>query len=282
MRKMLLVVAVIAAVSGIASHAVTKIVLNLEFKTAAKKVIKEYSNSVVLVKYTLSNNNPQFAAFGMPQDQTVISSAIVIADDIVATSAPRNQMMFFGQGGGNEAPNPKNIKVILHDGSQLSADFLIKDKNYSLMFVKVRKESLQSSKTKLTALNAPFSNAEAGDFALSIQRSNEEFGFAPRINLAIIESEITKPIKAYGTFLGWELTPIFDLKGSLIGFATSYDSGTDITAGRAGFLTLIIPADFAKQIFDKAKEAKPQVEESDDEENEEEENDEEEEEEEDK
>ncbi|MBI4242578.1 MAG: hypothetical protein HY606_00680 [Planctomycetes bacterium] len=261
MKKLVVIIATVVAVSGIAAHAVTRFVVNQEFKNGVKKVIKDYSASIVAVKYTVSGN-PQLAQFGINPNQNVSSAGIVISDDVIVTRSPDNtgQMAFMMQGQRDQQSGPKNYKVLLSDGKLLDADFLIKDKDFSLTFLKVKKESLQKEQVKLTPLNYTTSaKAEAGDFALALRRMSENLGSAPSASLVIIESEITKPIKAYGAMIGWELAPIFDLTGALIGFATTYQTGeTGVQLSVQSFQTLLVPSETLKPIFEKAKEATPQ------------------------
>ncbi|MBI4244237.1 MAG: serine protease [Planctomycetes bacterium] len=287
--KKLSLLAVVLSVLCTFGYTVSTTVQNESFKTVVKKIISDHADSLVWIRYT--TKGPDLSAFGMPsQDQTTQSHGIIISENgVIATRAPMPNMnggMVIMNGGDNTRQNPrsqspKNIKVVFSDGKAANAESLLIDPFYSLMFVKIKEQELKEVKNKLKAFSYNSgTTAELGDEVITLERRFDKFGFVPRVNRMAIDSVMTEPINSYGGVFTLNLLPVFNASGVLIGFTSPYNASNNRAANPFSAPIdnemLIIPFDSMKQIFEKAKKAKPQgksdeedEEDSDDEESEE-------------
>lgn len=245
-------------------------------KETMKKVAAQNADALVWIKYTTKGGG-MGAMMGMGGrgggNNTTTALGTVLTEDglVVTEQSAMLQMMeimmaqFGGGKGGKEPPTPEQIKVMFPNGKELEADFVAQDKDYGLLFVRIRKESLDREKMKVTAIRTAASPKwDVGDQLIALNRWSDKYGSTMRMRTVSVDSEITKPIKAYGgAGMMTDLTPLFDAKGAVVAFATSFRmgsdmSGMDMMAMGKSFEKLIIPVDNLKAIFDQAKAAKPQ------------------------
>jgi hypothetical protein len=201
MRKLAVVLAILF--SATALHADQP-----DLKKAAREVLGKYQDAVVAVRLVVKTGRleQQLEVAGTmltPEGLTVISDF---------TSNPSG--LFMGDGGRSETTD---VKLLLKDGRELPARFVLRDRDLDLAFIMPREKDLKLAHVNLEKRTPP----EILDDLIFLRRLGRNLNREANLILGRVESVVKKP----RTFIVPDLVnglqnlgcPVFDAEGKPVG-----------------------------------------------------------------
>lgn len=257
MRKFIVAICSIFILNVLA-FAVVNFSFDDQLKSSVKRVIRQYGDFIVLIKYKV----PQGGGIPDPDepvagDNPITSGGFLLNETgiVVAHSVPQSVSLALNPDDPAKSAEtiPQDISIVLPNGKSVPADFIYSDRTYSLMFLKIKKDALDKEKIELQQLRyLTSSKPEVGDVILGLERKTERFDHAIKVRFNIVDSSITKPLKAYGCAMTFgDVMPVFNMSGDLLGLAINYayDKELDIDITEE----LLILIETLEPLFEKAK-----------------------------
>ncbi len=235
---------------------------------AAKKVFNEYQNVVVTIK-VLTNQRMIMQGREMYKNEDEIEATATVIDPsglaVLSFSSIDPERIYSEvfkrlQSGEKDTPrinmksDIKNIKMILSEGREVSAEIVIKDKDLDLVFVRPAKKLARPAAA--LDLSGDIKPGILDDIVI-LSRLNKDVGRIPSISIDRIEAIIKKPRLSYLTnqsaFKGKLGAPVFSLDGKVVGIfmlriTKSRSKSMGISSmlgglGDFGMLPVILPAE---------------------------------------
>ncbi len=208
-------------------------------KATAREVLKKYQDAIVAVKLVVkigAREVPLEVAGTVltPQGLTVVSDF---------TSNPGR--MFGEEGGGSDTTD---VQVLLKDGRELPAKFVLRDRDLDLAFVLPTEKGLDLPHVKMEKAPVP----DVLDDLIYIQRLNKTLNREPSVSIGQVAAVVKKPRvvivpEGGGQHLG---CPVFDAQGRAVGLVvTRRGAGGGGRLGLFGAVqTIIVPAEDVQQV----------------------------------
>jgi hypothetical protein len=191
-------------------------------KAAAKAVLSKYPEAIVTVKLVTKIGN-----FERPLE---IAGTVLTPEGltVVSDSSTHPLQGFGGDEGGNRSETT-DVQVMLKDGRELPAKFVLRDKDLDLAFVLPKEKGLKLTHVKLEKTPVP----QLLDELIFVRRLDKSLNREVSVTLSRVEGLVKRP----RTFLVPDLItgiqnlgcPVFDAGGRAIGIVV-----VRRTAGGAG------------------------------------------------
>jgi S1-C subfamily serine protease len=230
---------------------------------AAKKVFEQHQNSVVAINAVVKLQISAGGAGNQTQEQSLDLFGTVVNDKgltVVNYSSLDISSQVMAQVKGrlpagmklDVKADFKEVKIITSDGDEIPGDVVLKDPTLDLAFIKPDPNSDEAKSAKFTpiSLSGPFGEPALLDDVVIIERMGKDLNRLATLNLARVVGIQRKPRTFYLVNDQNTATPVFDLKGNLIGiFARRIFEN-------AAASTIVLPAKDVADIAKQAEEAK--------------------------
>jgi hypothetical protein len=182
-------------------------------RKAAKEALTKYRDALVTIKFVLKIGNAEMrreveGTMVTPGGLTVVSDFMTNPD-----SSP-------GGGDTDTKTETTDVKVLLKDGRELAAKFVLRDRDLDVAFVLPKDKDLKLTHVPL-ARDASGKSPEVLDDLIFLRRLGRGLNREPSVSLGRVEAVVTKP----QTFIIPDLVnglqtigcPTFDASGRFVG-----------------------------------------------------------------
>jgi hypothetical protein len=183
----------------------------VSIKDAAKAVLSKYQDAIVTVKLVTKTGNVEH-----PSE---IAGTVLTPEGLtVVSDSNSNPFQAFGDEEGGRSQTT-DVKIVLKDGKELPAKFVLRDRDLDLAFVLPTEKGLKLTHVQLEKAPVP----QPLDELIFVRRLDKSLNREVSVRLARVEAVVKKP----RTFLVPDLDlitaiqnlggPVFDARGRAIG-----------------------------------------------------------------
>ncbi len=176
-------------------------------RKAAREVVSKYPDAVVTVKMVVK--------IGSREQQLEVAGTVLSPEGLtVISDFTSNPSGLFGDGGRTETTD---VKVVLKDGKEVPARFVLRDRDLDLAFIVPKEKDLKLPHVKLEKRTPP----EVLDDLIFLRRLGRNLNREASVTLARVEAVVKRP----RTFIVPDLVnglqnlgcPVFDAEGKPVG-----------------------------------------------------------------
>lgn len=147
------------------------------------------------------------------------------------------------------------LKIVLVDGTELPAQFVLKDKDLDLAFVRPREKPAQA--LPFLKLTPPAAEPAVLDETVAIGRLGREVNRASCVDTGKIMALVKKPRIFYVTDANYPGCPVFNIKGETLGISVYRQNPVRTQNSFGGSTQVILPAEDVLEAAKQAATAKP-------------------------
>ncbi|MBI3831366.1 MAG: trypsin-like peptidase domain-containing protein [Planctomycetes bacterium] len=234
-------------------------------RAKAKDLLDKHKESIVTVKVVTTTRYIYLGRETHKQENKLEVSGTVIDPSGLTvlsnyTTDPFSGEEFSFENGGDKVDfkpetSVSDLKIVLADGTEIPADFVLKDKDLDLAFVKPKEKPAQPLPS--LAFAKPAAEPELLEEIISIGRLGREVNRASCVKTGNIEALVKKPRTFYVTDSNFLGCPVFNAKGETLGLAVMRRSPIKGQNMFGGASQVVLPSEDLLEVAKQAAEAKP-------------------------
>lgn len=257
--------AVIASLALLAS-AMTVQAEDAAVRAKAKELMEKNKDAIVTIKLVTTTRYVYMGRESHKQENKMeVTGTVLDASGLTVLSYystdPYSAMGDFSYESGGDKVEFKpetsvnELKIVLADGTEIPADFVLKDPDLDLAFVKPKEKLTQAP--PFIALAKPAAEPEVLDSIISIGRMGREVNRANCVKLGSIDAMVKKPRTFYVCDSGLLGCPVFNAKGETLGLSVMRKSPVKSSGFSANMSQVVLPTEDVLEAAKQAAAAKP-------------------------